>query len=388
MKNPNVTHENWDVPPYNRWALQNMDQIVKTAPISRGDGPIYHLSRSECNVDDLPLFRVDGSAATVKDVLDSTYTDGFLVLHKGSIICEQYFNDMESNTRHLSQSMAKSITATLAGVYVGKGLIDTGLLVSHYVPQLSQCGYDGATVQQVLDMRSGVRFIEDYSDLENEMFYLDRASGWKPRHDKSFPSTIYDFILTLVKDREHGLDFSYRSIETEIIAWICEKVGGDKVPALYAKEIWSKLGAEHDALFTVDSDGTPLADGGFNATLRDYGRFGLMQLYEGKFNGNQIVPQAWVKSCKTGDQEVFRHGGTSMLEFYPDACYSNQWWVLDRDKGIFSARGANGQLIYMDPMHELVVVKLSSQPEFINDEMAYDTQRAINAITEHIMPDL
>ncbi len=384
MINPPATHDNWDVPPYNRWALQNIDKILRVAPVSRGDGPLSELPTGYREIDSIPVTCVDGSQTTVRGIVGETATDGFLVIHRGAVIHESYFNEMTPSTLHLSQSMAKSITATLAGIYISQGLIDPDAPLTDAIPELSRCAYSGATLRHVLDMRSGVRFGEDYSDPECECGRLDRASGWKPRNDESAPRTIREFILTLEKERSHGGHFEYRSIETEIIAWMCEIAGGARLPDLLSREIWSKLGAEHGASLTIDAEGTALADGGFNSTLRDYGRFALMHLYEGAFDGNQIVPRQWIHACRSGEQEPFRLNGAATLAHYPKACYSNQWWVLDREKGIHAARGANGQLIYIDPTKELVVVKLSSWPDFLNDKLDFNTHRMVWALAERL----
>ena len=385
MKKPLATHDNWDVPPHNRWSLQNIDKILRVAPVPRGGGPVSELSASYREIDMIDVTRVDGSRTTVRGILDETATDGFLVICRGSVVSEKYFNDMTPDTLHMSQSVAKSVTATLAGVYIGRGLMDPDAPLTDAIPELSRSAYVGATLRHVLDMRSGVRFGEDYTDPNCECGRLDRASGWKPRTDESAPGNIREFIFTLEKERDHGGHFDYRSIETEIIAWMIEVAGSGRLPELFGREIWSKLGAERDASFTIDAEGTALADGGFNATLRDYGRFALMHLYDGAFNGHQIIPRQWIHACRSGDQEPFRLNGATMLLHYPDACYSNHWWVLDREQGVTAARGVNGQLIYIDPGRELVVVKLSSWPDFVDEELDFNTHRMVRALADHLV---
>ena len=256
--------------------------------------------------------------------------------------------------------------------------------LSDYVPALSNCGYAGATLADVLNMRSGVRFTEDYNDPTSDVGRFDRASGWKPRDSAAGPHTIRDFILTTAATRSHGTAFEYRSLEIELAAWVCEAVSGLKFPELTSRLLWSRLGAEGDASFTVDSAGSAIADGGFSATLRDYGRFGLLFLNEGASNGQQIVPRDWVMACRHGSPEFFRASGNNLLTHYPKASYSNQWWVLDQEAGIIAARGANGQLIYIDPTQELVAVKLSSWPVFLDETMELNALRAIEAIGRHL----
>jgi CubicO group peptidase (beta-lactamase class C family) len=377
---PTPTHENWDSPPGNRWALQHIDRILAVAPVSRGTGPVLPLPAAPVDLAAIRVRCVDNSVRTVNDILDMTYSDGFLVIHRGRVISERYFGEMTETTRHLSQSVAKSISSTVVGILIGSGKLRESALLSDYVPELANSGYAGATLADVLNMQSGVRFTEDYNDPTSDVGRFDRASGWKPRDGAAGPRTIREFILTTEAIRRHGEAFEYRSLEVELAAWTCEAVTGLKFPELTGRLLWSRLGAELDASFTVDSAGSAIADGGFSATLRDFGRFGLLFLREGAVDGLQIVPREWVSDCRHGDPDLFRASGNSLLNFYPRASYSNQWWVLDHEAGIIAARGANGQLVYVDPTRDLVAVKLSSWPDFLNEEMEVDALRAIEAI--------
>ena len=378
---------NWDKPPYSHWSFQNMSQLFPTAVVSRGSGPVCAFARRPRDLGQIAVTRRDGSKAAVRDILAETFTDGFLVLHRGAIVSELYFNGMTPEKRHLAQSVSKSVVGCLAGILAGRGLVDLETPVDHYVPELSQGGYAGAKLWQVLDMRSGVRFSEDYTDPEAEFVYLDMAAGWKERTGPGAPASIRDLLLWVDQERPHGGDIQYRSIETDVVGWVCEAVTGKPLHVLLSEEIWSRIGAERDGYFTVDSQGTCLADGSFNATLRDYGRFGQMCLNLGFFNGCQIVPEAWIKQCRRGDTDAFiaRHG--IQREWYPDPSYSRKWWVLDNRTGVHCARGVFGQLIHIDPLNELVAVKLSTWPDFLNVDFAVNTYRAISAIAEHLTTD-
>ena len=112
--------------------------------------------------------------------LDETYTDGFLVLKDGAISYERYFNGMDQRTLHLSQSVAKSFVGMVAGILIGRGLLDVNALVTNYLPELEQTGWRGATLQQVLDMTTGTRFSEEYTNPYSDIGQSDVASGWKP----------------------------------------------------------------------------------------------------------------------------------------------------------------------------------------------------------------
>jgi CubicO group peptidase (beta-lactamase class C family) len=374
----------WDRPPFNRWSFRNMTQLFPTAPVSRGPGPSSAFERRYCSLGQIPLTRFDGSRCVVDDILGETYTDGFIVLHRGAIVSEQYFDGMTPETRHLAQSVSKSMTGCLAGILVARGLIDLDAPVTDYVPELARGGYDGAKLRHLLDMRSGVRFTEDYTDPDAEFVYLDMAAGWKERTRPEAPSSIHDLLVWVKQERPHGGDVQYRSLETDVVAWVCERAAGLPLNELLSNEIWRWLGAEQDGCFTVDRRGTCLADGGFNATLRDFARFGQMCLDNGFFNGRQIVPGDWLNGCRHGDVEGFvAHHGVQR-DYYPAPAYSRQWWVLDNEAGVHCARGVFGQLIHIDPIHELVAVKLSSWPDFLNTDYAVNTYRAIQAIARYL----
>jgi CubicO group peptidase (beta-lactamase class C family) len=370
--------DNWDSPPFNRWSFQNVRAVLPTRAVARGR-EASRLQGSPQALDDVACTDAEGRPSTAGAMLASTYTDGFILLHRGRIVVERYLNGMSETSLHLSQSVSKSFVGTLIGIMAGRGLLALDRPVSHYVPELAGCGYAGATLAQVLDMRSGVRFVEDYLDVDSEMGLLDRASGWKPVRPGD-PGSVYDLILRLRQERPHGGHFAYRSIETDVLGWVLERTTGQGLAELMSGELWQPLGCEAEACFTVDRAGTCLADGGLNACLRDYARFGQLFLDEGFANGRQIVPADWVAACRRADRDAFHPLYGERFADFPEAGYSRQWWVLDGKTGRHAALGVFGQMIYVDPAAQIVAVKLSSWPDFLNDTMRLATIRAIEAM--------
>lgn len=373
------TLDNWDLPPFNRWTFRNVRSVLPTAAVAPGAAPSA-LPPAHRNLDDLPVAAVDGSPGTLAALLRETWTDGFLVLHEGRLVYERYLNDMTERSLHLSQSVGKSFVSTLVGILWARGLLDLEKPVSHYLPELKDCGYRDALLWQVLDMRSGVKFDEEnYADVEAEIGMLDRAAGWKP-HRAGQPETVIELILALRQERPHGGDFVYRSIETEVLGWLVSRVAAMPLVDFMSETLWAPMGAEFEANFTVDRDGLPLASGGFNAALRDYGRFAQLFLDQGLHNGRQLVAPDWIAQCRRGDRAAYEpHYGARFAD-YPDALYSRQWWVLDPRRGLHLALGIFGQMLWIDPRERLVVVKLSTWPDYLNAASSAATYRACEAI--------
>ena len=360
-----------------------MREFLPTAEVWRGDGPPNRLDRRPVDLDPLSFVTPDGVPTTVADWLADSFTDGFIVLHRGRIVFERYFNGMDERTLHLSQSMAKSITGTVAGILVGRGLLDPQAPLTDYLADLARTAYAGATVRHVLDMTSGVRFSEDYENLDSDIAVTDVASGWKPpQPGRTYPASMWDVIMGLtVKEREHGSLFAYRSIETDVLAFAMEAATGSRFVDLVSEALWSKLGAEESAAFTVDAAGYPLADGGFNATLRDYARFGQLHLDAGLANGRQVLPSAWIEDTRNGDATLF---GAPYTETLPHGAYRNCFWIEDHRGRAYMARGVFGQSIYVDPDHQMVIVKLSTWPEFVSVPRNLLALAAFHAIAHHL----
>lgn len=373
---PLIPRDEWDLAPYNRWAFQNVRQMVPTAEVWRGPGPALPLVEAPQNLLELD-FESDGGTSTIGRFLDGSYTDGFLVLSKGAVVTEIYMNGMKPRTTHLSQSVAKSVVGTVAGILHGRGELDFSAPVTEYLPDLASTAYRGATVQHVLDMTSGVKFDETYTAPDSHIAKVDRASGWKPLVP-GWPETMWKVILELTdSEAAHGESFRYRSIETDVLAFVLQSVSGLSLPELVSRELWAPMGAEEDAYFTVDSSGYGLADGGFNATLRDYGRFGRLIAGGGAAHGRQIVPWRFIEDLPDGDHARF---GGDYRVVLPHGAYHNQFWVEEAGKPVVMCRGVFGQLIYIDWEQDFVAVKLSSWPDFTNAKRTRTALAAIRAI--------
>lgn len=347
--------------PNTRWSFSHIRELVPTANVSRGVGPVAALPRAERDLSNLAFTTLDGKSITFNDALALTYTDGILVLHKGKVVFEKYFGAGDPNRPHIAFSVTKSVVGTLASILAVEGKLDPAAPVIKYVPELKDSAYGDATVRQVMDMTIGVRFSEDYSDPKAEVFAYARAGGLAPAGPNyQGPRTFFDFLVTLQKEGEHGQAFRYQTSNAEVLAWIIKRASGQSLADLLSSTIWSKLGAEHDGYFTVDSIGTASGGGGLNTTLRDLARFGEMMRNHGKFNGQQIIPEAAVTNIEKGaDKDQFAKAGYAMLKGWS---YRDMWWITHNEHNAYMARGIYGQSIYIDPKAEMVIVRYASHP--------------------------
>jgi len=369
-----------------RWSFSNLRELVPTKNVWRGDGPVVLLPRAERNLDGIPFTDMTGKPMTWGESLVRNYTDGILVMHKGKVVYEKYFGVLEPQKPHLAFSVTKSFVGTLAAMLVEEGKLDPSSLVTKYIPELKGTAYDDATVRQVMDMTVGVQYSENYADPKAEVWDYSRAGSMLPAGPNyQGPKTYYEFLVKLKKEGNHDEVFGYKTVNAEILAWMVRRVSGKSIAALLSDTIWSKMGAEYDAYFWVDSVGTESGGGGLNTALRDLVRVGEMIRLNGRYNGQQIIPAAVVEDIRRGgNKSHFAKAGYPTL---PGWSYRSMWWVSHNEHGAFMARGIHGQNIYIDPKAEMVIVRYASFPIAANAANDPFTLPAYMAIATYLMKE-
>jgi CubicO group peptidase (beta-lactamase class C family) len=372
---------NWSTYPHLRWGFLHTREVVPTARIERGDGPVLELPRDERPIGSVEFDRA-GKRRTLDDVIDEGYTDGLLALHRGRIVMEHYGPGMTPRTTHLLQSVSKSIGGTLAGVVIDSGKLEPETLVTDVIEELRGTSFEGATLRHVLDMRTGTEYDETYDDPKADVFLTEVLAGWRPYPTKTPVDSVYEQLATLDNAREHGEVFDYRSILTELLGWMLERASGVRYPELISRDLWSQIGAEQDADITI-RHGVTLPDGGICVTLRDLARFALLHLQEGQVDGRQVVPSDWIMDTRVGDaeaREAFARSADDEKSF-PGGMYRNQWWVIQ--PGVeYTGLGIHGQFAYVHVPSEVVCVKLSTWPTPLDDEFSGNTLAAFRAVAE------
>lgn len=369
-----------------RWTVSNFRQLMPTVNVSRGLGPVTPLPVALRDDIDAVRFTPLGSDTTMTWLhsLDANYTDGIVVLHRGRIVYERYFGVLKPDGEHGAMSVTKTFVGTLAAMLVAEGTLDASKRVDHYVPELAVSAFGSATVRQVMDMTTGIRFSENYADPNAEVWAHGAAGNPLPKpKDYRGPRSYYEFLQTVKPEGVHGEAFHYRTANTDALGWILSRVTGKSVALLLSERIWSPMGAEKDAYMSVDSIGTPFAGGGLSTGLRDLARFGEMIRNNGTFNGRQIVPPMAVADIRRGGRQAdFAKAGYKLL---PGWSYRNMWWITHNEHGAFAARGVHGQTVYIDPKAEMVIARFASHPVAGNAAIDPTSLPAYHALARHLI---
>ena len=342
----------------NTLTFHSMDQLFTTRRVGRS-GPVWEIPRADHALDF--SYEYQGRRYTPAQFLDRTYTNALIVTKDGRVVSEEYRNLTNASTRFMGWSMTKSITSLLVGCALQEGRIRSlDDPITTYLPELGEGGYNGVTIRQILQMRSGVAYEERYD--------FGHPGVAARNHENSLVRNVTRFVdVARGIPRAHapGEAWEYKTLDTAVLGWLIERVSGGSTVASYtAQRLWEPLGAEADGFYIMDGPpgiGREFSGAGFNATARDWARVGLMMQAGGAANGHHIVPSDWVaESTRTT-------GG-------PGPGYGYQWWTFPGTQA-FQALGLQGQHVYVDPATRTVVVKLSyDPPELMNDEAEESAQ--------------
>lgn len=374
-----------------RWSVCHLREFLPTEEISRGTGapvPLTYLPHAAFadmgrEIDALTFRPLQSDQSmTWEASLAANYTDGVLIIHKGRVVYERYFGCLKEDGKHAIMSMTKSITGLLAQILVSEGVLNDKLRVRDVIPEIGSSAFATATVRQVMDMTTGVKYSENYSDPNADIWVYSRAASPLPKPDGYHgPDGYWAYLQQVQPEGKHGDAFHYKTINSDMLGWLISRVTGKSVTELASERLWRPMGAEQDAYQTVDGIGVPFAGGGVSAGLRDLGRLGLAMLNGGTINGKRLFPADVVKTIRVGgDRSKFAGYPT-----IPNGSYTSQWWVFHNEHGAYAARGVHGQTIYVDPKAEMVLVRLASFPRAQNGFIDPTSLPAYQAVATYLM---
>lgn len=357
-----ITRDNATEPKNLRWSMQNVQKLQPVARIWRGNQQARPLPRKDINLDALQIPKSAIGPTTLEHYLDISGTDALIVLHHGRVVHERYYAGMQPHQWHAINSGSKSFVGLLVGQLIAEGKIDPQALAKNYVPELAGSALGDATIKELQDMVLQYQFGEGAAHTLGLQTAALQAIGTLPRpKDYQGPNGIYELLPTSRSIGQSGKEFRYDNGNTETLAWILNRVTGKDVPTLISERIWQPIGAESDAMISLDAVGTPVSSGGVVATAMDLARFGELVRNKGKWNGKQVLNHDMVAALfEGGSRDAFSRSQNA--KYLSNHSYRNQWWVRHDGTGAIYARGQFGQTIYVSPADEMVIVQLASYP--------------------------
>ncbi len=374
-----------------RWSVCHIRQLLPTKNISRGLQPAIplqylppqELERERVALDAVTFTPLNSTIPmTWADAFFANYTDGMLIIHKGRVVYERYFGCLGPDGKHAAMSMSKSLTGLLAQILVTEGKLNENALVSQIIPEMSKSGFANATVRQVMDMTTGIRYSEDYGDPNADIWkYATAASPLPKPQGYTGPNGYWEYLEQVQPEGKHGEAFHYKTVNADLLGWIVSKVTNKSITDVASERLWRPMGAEQDSYMTVDAIGTPFAGGGLSAGMRDMGRIGLLMLNEGVINGKRLFPAGAAQAIRAGgDPKKFGTNYPALI----GGSYRSMWWVYPGNDRVVAARGVYGQTVYVDYDADMVLVRFASFPKQQNTLLDPTSIPAFRAIAEYL----
>jgi CubicO group peptidase (beta-lactamase class C family) len=308
----------------------------------RNAPPLYHFKYSDyCRINLPESLKFKEASSSFEDFLTLKHTKAFLIIRNDSIIYEKYIGDYNHSTIFPGFSITKSFLSALVGIAINEGYIkNTNQPVTDFLPEMKDKKFQKVTIEDLLNMRSGIRFVEGYSNPFSGMakFYYGR--------------NLRKYTLKLKIESEPGNVYKYQSANFQILAMVLEKATGKRISEYLEEKIWKPIGMESYGTWNVDSKKFR-ENKGFcciNARSIDFAKFGLLYLNHGNVNDQQIIPENWVRKSL-----VVRNDSRDSQGFP----YNYSWRVLEN--GDFFAKGILGEFIYICPAKKIIIVRIGDK---------------------------
>ena len=342
------------------YSFIHMDEYLHSKVVEKAEHP-FIFPRIE-NISLPKDFAHNGAIYNTHHFLDSSDTQGFLVIKNDTIQYENYWKGQQEDIQHISWSMSKSYISALFGIAIEEGHIKSiDQTIDEYLSQLKGSGYEGVKIKDVLQMSSGIGFDETYSDPESDIQQYWQGFVFGESQDV--------FASRLTNERPAGTYNKYVSMDTHVLGMILVKATGKSLTKYLQEKLWKPLGAEFNAYWIADATGMEMALGGLNACLRDYAKIGRMYLNKGNWNGKQIIPADWFEASTSSTEEHLQPDSENSSD--RGIGYGYQWWILDGHEGEFLAMGVFNQYIYINPTTNTIIVKNSANKNYYEKNNPY-----------------
>lgn len=337
--------------------FRNIDRLYPSRVVKHGEH-IYPLPISKTPLKSL-RFSAEGVDYDLYDFFSLNRVSGLLIIKNGEIKLEEYQLGNTDKTRWMSMSIVKTVVATLVAVAIQDGYIkNIDDPITRYLPEFKNTSYDGVTLRHLLQMTSGVKWNDTYSDPESErrkMLYAQNSLK---------PGSLLKLLAGQPRMAKPGTKWNYSTGETQLLTALIRTSVGKPVAEYFSERIWAKLGMESDATWWLDARGEAgleIGGSGLSATLRDYGRLGLFWLNDGKIGKEQVLPKGWIKEAVS--PQKFGDGQISQMGY--------MFWPINVSDGSYIAHGIFGQYLYVNPKENVVIVIWGAQPKALYKETIY-----------------
>lgn len=294
------------------------------------------------------IFEEKSGTITFDNFQENHKTVAFMIIRNDSILYEKYYSGYDDSAIIPSFSLSKSFISALIGIAVDEGFIkNVHQPVTDFIPELKQNDprFGNITLEHLINMRSGIRFNEGYSNP-----FADMAKYYYGRN-------LNKYLAQLKIETQPDEKYNYLSVNTLLLGIALERATGKKLNEYLEEKIWKPLNMEFDASWSIDSkkDNQIKAFCCINARTRDFAKFGRLYLHKGKYNQQQIIPEEWIKKtiAITNDSKDSQNYS-----------YNYSWRV--KDDGAIFAKGVLGQYIYVFPEKNIIIVRLGKKTDGIN----------------------
>ncbi|CEN81243.1 serine hydrolase domain-containing protein [Paraclostridium sordellii] len=347
-------------------SFQTMYKIQPSKKINKGSEVFYFKKELQ------PLpnkFQFKGEKLSTDKFIEETNTTGLIVINDDKIKYEKYFLGANENTLLSSNSVCKSFVSSLLGIAISEGYISSvNDPIGKYVPELKDTELEKISIKDCLQMSSGIDFDEDTDMSKMSISMLLGKPAIK-------------YISKLKISIKPGKVRKYSSINTEIIGEVITNATGYSLSEYLEEKIWKRIGVEKDAYWTL-SNNKELAMGGLSISLRDYARFARLYINNGKWNNEQIIPSNWIKDSIDTSEHHLRPGSNN--DSYSAFGYGYKWWVPEGKEGEFMAIGIYSQWIYINPNRNVIIVKTSAHPRFMDTDHELKTVELFRSIVDSV----
>jgi len=338
-----------------------MQDIFPSIPVSAGN----QFTKFEITKRIKPRWK---DKTNLNSYMNDNHIQGIIVLQDNKISLEKYTKGVNKETVWTSFSMAKSVSSILLGVALKEGAIESlDDVLQKYIPELKGHDYGKVSVHQLLTMTSGIAWNEDYEDPNSDVAQMYQ----NPCENNE--SHILTYMKSLKFAHQPGIHWNYSTGETDLVGILIQKATGKSLAEYLSEKIWKPYGMENCAYWLADEcSHLNMGGSGLSASLRDYARLGTLMLTKGKRENKKLLPQKYLDNATALLQETNDQGGG----------YGYLWWRFN--DGSYAAVGIFGQMLYINPHKDLVIVQIAAWPKASSKKLTKGRRAFIEAVQSAI----